>query len=149
MMSFLFDNVPVYKFGVKRMEELLEVEKKRLDKEFKGKSKFRLWEACQEVQIHLAGDAWNSIYDAANRRSHRSTDEILIDCINPRQLGMSSRVDYIKDKKIKKLFIELADEYDQLSKRLTTIKFRLAGITGAYPFEPTNVDKTSELFTGI
>jgi len=171
MMSFLFDNVPAYKFGVKRMEELLETEKKRLDKEFKGKNKLRLWYDCQEVQFHLAGDAWDSIYDAANRRSHRSRDEIRIDCINPRILGMStqheqekkfrgkgkshgiilenSRVDYIKEKRIKKLFIELADEYDQLSKRLRTIKFRLAGITGAYPFEPTNVDKTSDLFVGI
>ncbi len=171
MMSFLFDSVPAYKFGVKRMEELLQEEKKRLDKEFKGKSKFRLWEDCQQIQYHLAGDAWDSIYYAANRRSYRSTDEIRIDCINPRIIGMStqheqdkkrrekdkssgfmpefSRVNYIKDKKIKKLFIELADEYDKLSKRLLTIKLRLAGITGAYPFEPTNVDKSSEPFLGI
>ena len=161
MMSFLFDSVPAYNFGVKRIEELLETEKKRLGKEFKGKSKLRLWEACQEVQSELFFNASDSMYHAADRSSHRSRDEIRIDCSNPRKLGMStqheqdkkirrkgkaygiimenSRVDYIKNKRVKKLFIELADEYDRLSWRLLTIKYRLAGITRAYPFEPKTI----------
>ena len=53
MMSFLFDNVASYKYGVKRIEEQLDIEKKSLDKQFKGKSKARLWNACQEVQSYL------------------------------------------------------------------------------------------------
>jgi len=158
MMSFLFDSIHAYKFGVKRLEELLYEEKKRLDKQFKGKSKAILWEACQIIQTELSFNASNSIYYAANRNNHRTRDEIIIDCANPHELKMGTqeerlkkmraqgmignfsveknRVDYITDKKLKKLFIELADEYDRLSSRLSTIKYRLAGITGAYPFEP-------------
>jgi DNA-binding HxlR family transcriptional regulator len=168
IMSFLFDNVPAYKFGVKRMEEILDLEKKRLDKEFKGKSKVRLWEACQQVQFYLFDNASDSIYHAADRNNHRTIDEIKIDCINPRKLDMGTqqerlkkvraqvistgnitvekyRVDYIKDEKIKKLFIELAEEYDQLSWRLLTIKYRLAGITGSYPFEPPNTESWDDI----
>jgi len=159
MMSFLFDNVPAYKFGVKRIEELLEIEKKRLNKQFKGKSRSRLWEACQKVQMELSFSASDSMLDAADRNDHRTSDEIQIDCIIPRKLEMGTqeerlkkirtrvfstgnitvekyRVDYIKDKKIKKLFLELADEYYRLSARLSTIKYRLRMITGGYPFEP-------------
>src|SRR3990172_7592640 len=161
MMSFLFDSVPAYTFGVKRIEELLEIEKKRLDKEFKGKNRFGLWQACQEVQTELYFNASDSMYHAAIRSNHRSRDEIRIDCSNPRKLGMStqheedkkirrkgkayriimenSRVDYIKDKRVKKLFIELADEYDRLSWRLLTIKYRLTGITGVHSFEPKTI----------
>ena len=108
----------------------------------------------------------DSGYEIADRRSRRTRDEIQIDCVNPRMLGMGTqhkeqpkmfgipvavpigqgayqrdfRVHQIKDEKIKKLFIELADEYDKLSQRLSTIKYRLAGITGAYPYEPKNAD---------
>ena len=167
MMSFLFSSVPQYKFGVKRIEELLDEEKKRLDKKFNGKDKARLWNACQDVKIELASSANNSVYYAANRNNYRTRDEIIIDFINPRKLNMVPqeermnrlrkqglrggfsveryRVDYIKDKKIKKLFIELANEYDELSQRVSTIKYRLAGITGAYPYEPKNADVDFEL----
>jgi len=166
MMSFLFDNVPSYKFGVKRIEEQLELEKKRLDKQFKGKSKARLWNSCQEVQIYLSFTASDSIYHAAERNDYRTRDEIQIDCINPHMLGMGTqhkvvkkflgvplaipvgmgsyqkdfRVHQIKDEKTKKLFIELADEYDKLSQRLSTIKIKLSWMTGGYPFEPKNAD---------
>jgi len=166
MMSFLFDSVPSYKFGVKRIEEQLELEKKRLDKQFKGKSKARLWNACQEVQIYLSFTASDSIYHAAERYDYRTRDEIQIDCINHHPLGMGTqhkeqkklfgiplavpigmgayqkdfRVHQIKDEKTKKLFIELADEYDKLSQRLSTIKIRLSWITGGGPFEPKNAD---------
>jgi len=166
MMSLLFDSVPAYNYGVKRLEEVLLDEKKRLDKEFSRKDKLNLWEACQEVQIYLSGNGSDSIYDVADRRSLRTRDEIQIDCVNPHMLGMGTqhkeqkklfgipvavpigmgayqkdfRVHQIKDEKTKKLFIELADEYDKLSQRLSTIKYRLAGITGAYPNEPKNAD---------
>jgi len=166
MMSYLFHSIPQYKFGVKRIEELLKEEKKRLDKQFNDKDKARLWNDCQDVQIEITSSANNSIYYAANRNNYRTRDEIIIDCFNPRKLDMVSqeermnrlkkqglignffvdkyRADYIKDKKIKKLFIELANEYDELSKRLSTIKYRLAGITGAYPYEPKNADEVFE-----
>jgi len=166
MMSFLFDNVASYKFGVKRIEEQLDIEKKRLDKQFKGKSKARLWNACQEVQSYLWFNAGDSIHHAAERNDYRTRDEIQIDCINPHMLGMGTqhkvdkkflgipvaipvgmgayqkdfRVHQIKDEKTKKLFIELADEYDKLSQRLSTIKIRLSWITGGCPFEPKNAD---------
>ena len=77
MMSFLFDNIPVYKFGVKRLEEILDLEKKRLDKEFKGKSKARLWNACQEVQTNLFFNASDSIYHAAERNTHRAKPRVM------------------------------------------------------------------------
>lgn len=168
MMSFLFDNIPAYNFGVKRLEEILDMEKKRLDKEFKGKNRVRLLTACEEVQMHLSENASDSIHHAAERNNHRTTDEIRIDCNNPRKLDMGMqqarlvgiidlaistttldvgkyRVDYIKDEKIKKLFIELAEEYDQLSWRLLTIKYRLAGITGSHAFEPPNADSWDDI----
>ena len=168
MMSFLFDNVPAYNFGVKRLEEILDLEKKRLDKEFKGKNKVRLLTACQEVQFHLFENASDSIYHAAERNNHRTIDEIMIDCNNPRKLDMGTqqarliglkdlvistatlyvdkyRVDYIKDEKIKKLFLELAYEYDQLSQRLATIKIRLSWITGGGPYEPPNADSWDDI----
>ena len=44
----------------------------------------------------------------------------------------NSRVDLIEDKRIKELFIELADEYDRLSEKLRNIQYRLAGITGNF-----------------
>jgi len=166
MMSFLFDNVPAYKFGVKRIEEQLELEKKRLDKQFKGKSKARLWNACQEVQSYMWFNNGDSIHHASERNDYRTRDEIQIDCINHHPLGMGTqhkeqkklfgipvatpigmgayqkdfRVHQIKDEKTKKLFVELADEYDKLSQRLSTIKIRLSWITGGYPFEPKNAD---------
>jgi len=169
-MSYLFFSVPSYKFGVKRMEELLETEKKRLDKQFKGKSKARLWNACQEVQSYLWFNAGESIDHAADRNDYRTRDEIQIDCINPHMLGMGTqhkeqkklfgiplavpigmgayqkdfRVHQIKDEKTKKLFIELADEYDKLSHRLSTIKIRLSWISGGSPFEPPNADSWDE-----
>ena len=136
-----------------------------------GKSKLRLWEACNEVHFNLVENAGDSIYDAASRPNPRTRDEILIDCANPRTLGMGtqhkqekksmgvkitfgnfredSRVHHIKDKKVKKQFIELADEYDRLSIILSGIKMQLAGITGAYPFELTNVDDEPFEFFGI
>ncbi len=166
MMSFLFDNVPSYKYGVKRIEEQLDIEKKRLDKQFKGKSKARLWNACQEVQSYLWFNAGDSIHHASERYDYRTRDEIQIDCINHHPLGMGTqhieqkklfgiplavpigmgayqkdfRVHQIKDEKTKKLFIELADEYDKLSGRLSTIKIRLSWITGGGPYEPKNAD---------
>ena len=169
MMSFLFYSVPSYKYGVKRIEELLEIEKKRLDKKFKGKSRARLWNACQQVQMELSFSASDSMHRASERGNYRTRDEIQIDCINPRKLEMSTqqerlkklrtrvfstgnltvdkyRVDYIKDKKIKKLFLELADEYDRLAARLSTIKIRLSWITGGYPFEPKTTQKLEDVF---
>jgi len=168
MMSLLFDGVPAYKYGVKRLEEILLEEKKRLDKEFNRKDKLRLWVACQEVQFYLSGNGSDSIYHAADRNNLRTKDEILIDCVNPSPLNFGTqeerlkkvkaqvistatltvdkyRVDFIKDEKIKKLFIELADEYDQLSQRLRTIKYRLAGITGSCPFEPPNAESWDDI----
>lgn len=162
MISFLFDNVSAYKFGVKRLDELLDKEKKILDKEFKGKSKSRLWEACQEVQINLSDSAAASVIFAAGRNSYRTKDEIRIDCINPEELEIGIqqerlkkisakvtstdnvtlekyRVDYIKDKKIKKQFIELVDEYDLLVAKISFIKYRLAEITGAHHFDPKTI----------
>ncbi len=168
MMAYLFYSVPSYKYGVKRIEELLEIEKKRLDKEFKGKRRAILQDACQQVQIELSFSASNSMYDAADRSTHRTRDEIQIDCINTRRLEMFTeeerlkklrtrvfstgklivgkyRVDYIKDKKIKKLFLELAEEYDQLAARLSTIKYRLKMISGGYPFEPKGTDMSEDV----
>jgi len=130
----------------------------------------RLGEACESVYNELYGNAINSMITAACRNHHRSHDEILLDCTNISTLEMSTqneyvqknrnklksstflelfRVDYIKDKKTKKQFIELADEYDKLAGKLDIIKDRLIRITGAYPFESTNVDKTSDLFSEI
>ena len=54
------------------------------------------------------------------------------------------RVHQIKDEKTKKLFIELANEYDKLSHRLSTIKIRLSWISGGSPFEPPNADSWDE-----
>jgi len=166
MISYLFYNIPSYKFGIKRLEEILEKEKVLLDKEFKGKNRLRLLQGCQEVHFYLSGNGSDSIYHAADRRNPRTRDEIQIDCVNPHMLGMGTqhkeekklfgiplvvpigmgayqrdfRVHQIKDEKTKNLFIELADEYDKLSQRLLTIKYRLAGITGAYSFEPKTTD---------
>jgi len=171
MMSFLFDNVASYKYGVKRIEEQLDIDKKRLDKQFKGKSKARLWNACQEVQSYLWFNAGDSIHHASERYDYRTRDEIQIDCINHHPLGMGTqhkeqkklfgiplavpigmgayqkdfRVHQIKDEKTKKLFIELADEYDKLSQRLSTIKIRLSWITGGGPFEPKNADSWDDI----
>jgi len=167
MMAYLFYSVPSYKFGVKRIEELLEKEKKTLDKEFKGKSRVILQDACQKVQIELSFSATNSLLDAADRSTHRTTDEIQIDCINTRKLEIGTheerlkklrkrvfstgnisvekyRADYLKDKKIKKLFLELAEEYDQLAARLSTIKYRLKMISGGYPFVPKTTEKLED-----
>jgi len=157
MMSFLFDNVPAYKFGVKRIEEFLDTEKKRLDKEFNRKNKVRLNDACQEVQFVLSDNSWSALLDAETRTMHRTRDEVRIDCINIPHQAMNSpshidendkkhikpkwglensRVDLIEDKRIKKLFIELTDEYDRLSEKLRNIQYRLAGITGAFAIKP-------------
>ena len=95
--------------------------------------------------------------DAENRTMYRTRDESQIDCIDTPRIEMGThrhmdesikkyikpkwglenfRVDLIEDKHVKELFIELANEYNTLSKKLRNIKYRLAGITRAYPFEP-------------
>jgi len=167
MMHYFFHSIPSYKFAMKQFEEILEEQKKILDKEFKGKNLHRLGEACESVYNALYGNAMESMSAAASRNNHRSNDEILLDFTNIRPLGMStqheyiqknrnklksssileiSRVDYIKDKKTKKKFIELADEYDELARKLDIIKIKLTSITGAYSIKPPNVDKNSDFF---
>jgi len=160
MMSYLFWSTASYKYGVKRIEEILETEKKKLDKQFKGKSRAKLWNDCQTVHTELSFNASDSLYHAEMRNDYRTEDEIIIDCIHLRPLEMGTqedrlkklraqgvfgnftvgkyRADYIKDKKTKKLFLELADEYDRLSSRLSTIKYRLSGIVHGPPWEPNS-----------
>jgi len=163
LISYFFNSIPEYKFGLKRIEEFLEIEKKKFDKEFKGKNKVRLHVACLEVQSLLSFDASGAAYDAAERNMHRTRDEIKMDC-TVQQLGINiytklpgdikrmqsrppledHRLFLIEDKKLKETYIEVLNEYDALSRRLRTLKIRLAWMVNGPPWEPKDTGENPE-----
>ena len=151
MVSFLFDNVSIYKYGVKQIEEILQNEKIILNKKFKGKNKQRLHQACQEIQRISYGRTGGSIRDAEDRTIYRTRDEIEMDSNQIEFLFISehneknkqnnydlkdSRVSLLSNNDEQKEWIELSKEYNTLSQQLMLIKTRMATISGSRPFEP-------------
>ncbi len=158
MISYLFWSVPSYKYSVKRIEEILEIEREKLEKEFTKKEKVRLSDACQAVQWELSGNVFHAEIDAGERNMHRTRDEVIADCnaISIIERGIhhnadnnkkyvrakwgldNHRINLIEDEKTKELFIKLANEYNELAKKLRNIKYRLSGIIHGPPWEPSS-----------
>jgi len=160
LMSYFFDSIPAYTYGVKRIEEFLKKEKEKFDKEFTKKEKVRLHDACQEVQFVLMDNAWSAMGDAEDRSMHRTRDEVIADCNEPQKIergtqhhkdeyekksvkvkwGLDNfRVGFIEDKQTKEVFIKVANEYNELSQKLSTLKIRLAWMVHGPPWKPKNL----------
>jgi hypothetical protein len=150
IVSYLFDTVSIYKFGIADLEGILKNEKVKLDKEFKGKSRHRLRRACQEIQSESYSRISNSIHLSESRTSHRTEDEIRMDgmefrkleIIQPNEKKIQSksdvteyRINHITNSEDSKKWTKLAEEYNQMSDRLIVIKEEMMEISGKYSDE--------------
>ena len=144
--SYLFDSVAIYKYGITDLEGILKNEKIQFDKEFKGKSKLRLKRACQEIQSESDSRISNSIHLSESRTSHRTEDEIQMDCVHMNGLFVTKqtqtksemtndRINLITNSEDRKKWTKLADEYNQMSDRLIVIKEEMMEISGKYSEE--------------
>lgn len=145
----LFEGTALYRFALNRLEENLEKERKQIKKIFSSKEIERLYEACEEVGMHLFSDAVSSIGHVGYRKGHRTRDEISRDLIsNPEIIPIESfdigkehhrgllgdlRTDLIKDKEEKSKFMKLAKEYNELAHKIENVKSQLAFLAGTYP----------------
>ncbi len=162
MIFNLFENSPLYKFALNRLEEHLAKERERLHKEFGGKNLERIYEACEEVAFNLSTNALSSMNIAGMRNLHRTSDEIFLDSvvtpeIHPVEPSCNiekdlehdeiledSRIDMIKDKKKQEEFVELVKEHNELSSKLTNIRVHLANISGMYHFKHAFMTKPTD-----
>jgi len=145
--EYFFQSPYSYRYGIKQLEEKLELEKTKLEKEFTEKQLERLWEDCEHVDSSLLFDSIDSVHDASRRKKPQTHDEITMDRTHPAHFFPNLETDYsydnwaefrfqqIKDPKKKKEFIKLMDEHNQVISELSRIKSTMSRIVGIYPFE--------------
>ena len=149
MVYRLFCNSALYKFALNRLEEHLDEERNKLEKTFDKKTLHRIAESCDEISFNLFTAASSAMTNAGMRNLYRTSEEIWMDMIHTPQLILpqleedlesddmldESRINLIKDKEKRKEYLKLLDEYNELSSKLTNMRYRLASISGVYPFK--------------
>ena len=96
--------------------------------------------------------ALSSMWEAGQRKLHRTGDEISMDMIHTseifplefsaidkeneyREALQGMRADFIKDKKTKEKFLKLEKEYNKLARKMQDVKTQLISTSGRYPFK--------------
>jgi len=151
--EYFFQSPAAYRYGVKKLEEKLDQEKEKLEKEFTEKQLESLYEDCNHVDTSLLFNSISSFMDASRRKKSRTFDEITMDMTHPAHFFPNLKTDYsadnwegfrfqkIQDPNKKNEFIKLMDDHNKAITELSRIKHQMMNLAGMHPFEKV-VSKT-------